>query len=123
MIYSIYHPLDGSMNHECKPGVFMYEHVFTLEAKSFEEAFRLSQNDFNSEYADLCVRSTSVGDIIQSQDDSDKLECHLVKGQGFTSVSSYWLRFIDWGVIDQRRAEAEKRLVEIDALWDLAHAE
>jgi hypothetical protein len=97
MIYTIYHPIDGSLNHHCKPGVYMYEKVYSLEADSLEEAFRLSQNDFNEDYALLGCRSTSVGDIIQSQEDWDNQCCHIVKGIGFQNVPNTWLTYIDWG--------------------------
>lgn len=100
MLYSIFHPLDGVMNHDCQAGLYMYQHVFTLEANSLEEAFKLAQNDFNEQYAALGVRSTSVGDIIQSQADFEANECHLVKGLGFGLVPNTWLSFIDWGAID-----------------------
>lgn len=97
MLFSIYHPVGGSMNHDCTPALYMYECVCTLEADSLEEAFRLSQNDFNEEYAKIGVRSTSVGDIIQSQEDWENKECNLVMGVGFKTVSNVWLQFIDWG--------------------------
>lgn len=96
MLYYIYHPNGGSMNHNCTPGQFMYMMVHKLEADSFEEAFKLSQNDFNEEYAELGHRSTSVGDIIMSQEDYDNNRCHLVKGIGFEDVPITWLTYIDW---------------------------
>lgn len=97
MTYYIFHPIGGSMNHFCDCNTYMYELIHSVEANSFEEAFRLGQNDFNEEYAKIGVRSTSVGDIIQSTDDIDKLQCHLVKGMGFQTVPNTWLTHIDWG--------------------------
>lgn len=99
MIYSIYHPLNGSLNSQCKCNTFMYELVFRIECDSLHEAFTLSQNVFNEDYALLGIRSTSVGDIIQSEEDCEKNECHLVKGIGFFCVPSIWLRFIDHGEV------------------------
>ena len=100
MKYYIYHPNGGSMNHDCVPAQFMYNMVYKLEANSFEEAFKMSQNDFNEDYASKGYRSTSVGDIIMSDEDYDNNRCHLVKGNGFQDVPSTWLSYIDWGVVD-----------------------
>ena len=97
MIYSIYHPISGSMNHFCEPAQYEYALVFSLEAGNLDEAFKLCQNDFNEEYTKLGIRSTSVGDIIQGQRDYESGTCHLVKGIGFQEVSNMWLSFIDWG--------------------------
>jgi len=99
MVYYIYHPKGGSMNHDCVPAQFMYDMVYKLEANSFEEAFKMSQNDFNEDYASKGHRSTSVGDIIMSQEDYDNNRCHLVKGNGFQDVPSTWLSYIDWSAI------------------------
>ena len=87
------------MNHDCVPAQFMYDMVYKLEANSFEEAFKMSQNDFNEDYASKGHRSTSVGDIIMSQEDYDNNRCHLVKGNGFQDVPSTWLSYIDWSAI------------------------
>lgn len=102
MIYSVYHPVGGAMNHDCTPAQYMYERIYSFEADSLQEAFRLSQNDFNEEYAALGYRSTSVGDIIQSQTDWENNECQLVKGTGFQTLPDTWLRFIDWGIVHPR---------------------
>jgi hypothetical protein len=96
MIYLIYHPIGGSMNHFCEPHKYEYTHVLSLEADNIEEAFKLGQNDFNEKYAKLGNRSTSVGDIIQSQEDFQQGICHLIKEIGFEKVSEAWLSFIDW---------------------------
>lgn len=93
MIYSIYHPISGKINHDFEPQ--MYEKIFQVEAKSLEHAFMLSQNDFNPEYQALGVRSTSIGDIIQSEEDNLTLSCNLVKGIGFQNVPSTWLTYFD----------------------------
>lgn len=77
----------------------MYQYVCSLEADTMEQAFRLAQNDFNKEYAKIGVRSTSVGDIIQSEQDYDLGNCYLVKEKGFQCVPDTWLSFIDWGLI------------------------
>jgi hypothetical protein len=102
MLYFIYHPIDGIINHDCQAGVYMYKHVHTIEADSFEEAFRLSQND-NEQYALLNVRSTCVGDIIQSTADLQEHSCHVVNAVGFRNVPDTWLSFIDWGVVTQSK--------------------
>jgi hypothetical protein len=93
MKYNIYHPLEGKMNSFCQPAQFEYKRVAEIEAVSLEEAWHLSQNDFNDEYAALNVRSTSVGDIIASAEDLVNLRCHLVKGMGFQEVSVRWLTY------------------------------
>lgn len=65
MLYSIYHPVGGAVNHDCKCGLYMYEHVYTIECDGMSEAFRLSQND-NDEYAALGVHSPSgVVEVIE----------------------------------------------------------
>ena len=100
MVYYIYHPNGGSMNHDCEPNTFMYTMVHKLEAISLEKAFKLSQNDFNEQYASKGLRSTSVGDIIMSEEDYDNNRCQLVKGKGFQDVPSTWLSYIDWGLVE-----------------------
>jgi hypothetical protein len=106
MVYYIYHPNGGSMNHECVPGQFMYVMVHKLEAESFEQAFRRCQNDFSDIYASKGLRSTSVGDIIMSEEDYDNNRCHLVKGNGFQDVPSTWLSYIDWGIVESNAPDA-----------------
>lgn len=87
-IYNIYHPLDGKLNTECKHYAYMYECIGTVEANSIVDAFRLSQNDFNEEYASLDRRSTSVGDIITDGDNH-----YMVKGTGFSSCDPRLLQY------------------------------
>lgn len=57
------------------------EYAGFVHAESIEEAFKLSQNDFNPEWASQENRSTSVGDIIQ---DDDKF--FMVCGMGFKEL-------------------------------------
>ena len=105
MVYYIYHPNKGSINHECTPMLFMYTMVHKLEANSFEEAFKLSQNDFNEDYAVKGHRSTCVGDIIMSEEDYDNNRCHLIRGTGFQDVPSTWLSYIDWGIVESQASD------------------
>jgi hypothetical protein len=103
--YEIYHPIGGAMNYHCTPAMYEYTKVAEIFASSVEEAFKMSQNDFNEQYALLGIRSTSVGDIIAMTGDdylgfygqSDK-SIMLVKGTGFQSVSPTWLSYIDWTI-------------------------
>jgi hypothetical protein len=85
MIYAIYHPSvnEYTINHECKVPLYKYKHVYSVDADSMEEAFRKAQNDFNPEYEALGIRSTSVGDVIQSIVDFEWAVCHVVTGKGF----------------------------------------
>lgn len=55
------------------------EKVTTIEASNLNEAFRLSQNDFNPDYAKLGLRSTCVGDIFVKENG----ERYEVTGMGF----------------------------------------
>jgi hypothetical protein len=90
------------MNHECTPAQFMYNMVYKLEANSFEQAFARCQNDFSDIYASKGLRSTSVGDIIMSEEDYENNRCHLVKPTGFQDVPSTWLSYIDWGIVESQ---------------------
>lgn len=63
MIWLIYHPEDGSMNHDCDESV-VYKCIGGIVAANMAEAFREAQNDFNPDYRKHGVRSTSVGDVI-----------------------------------------------------------
>jgi hypothetical protein len=80
--------------------------VHKLEAQSFEQAFTRSQNDFSDIYTSKGFRSTSVGDIIMSEEDYDNNRCHLVKGKGFEDVPSTWLSYIDWGMVESNAPDA-----------------
>lgn len=75
------------MNHACLP-FQEYKQVATVLAENYDEAFKLSQNDFNHSYADLGIRSTSVGDIIRHEDD-----CFLVHGLGFKNIPLSWVNY------------------------------
>lgn len=88
----IYHPVGGSMNHDCVPGQYEYTKVGDIEADDLDQAFLYSQNDFGRLYSNFGVRSTSVGDIIRIDG-----ECHLVMNRGFMPVTDKWISFIDWG--------------------------
>ena len=60
-----------------------FKYIGAVMASSLEEAFILSQNDFNEEYAEIGARSTSVGDVILDGNDF-----YLVKGIGFECILS-----------------------------------
>jgi len=60
-----------------------FKYIGAVMASSLEEAFILSQNDFNEEYAEIGARSTSVGDMILDGNDF-----YLVKGIGFECILS-----------------------------------
>ena len=105
MRYSIYHPVDGHLNHMCEPMAYMYELVFTVDADTIDQAFYLCQNDFNEEYRKLNIRSTSVGDIIKAEDDD--LECSIIKPIGLNKVPSSWLRYIDYSYSSAEPANYE----------------
>lgn len=63
-MYTIKHPVGGHLNNDCERGHFQYETICLLDCSSLQEAFEMSQNDFNPDYNLLGKRSTSVGDII-----------------------------------------------------------
>ena len=86
--YKIYHPIDGQLNTQCKYYTYMYECIGSINAENIVDAFRLSQNDFNEEYALLGHRSTSIGDII-----TDGVNHYMVKGTGFASCDPRLLQY------------------------------
>jgi hypothetical protein len=92
MKFSIFHPVNGQMNHDCTTS-FNWDRVAVIRAESLSEAFTKGQNDFNPEYRDMGNRSTSVGDIIQSDEDLKKGVCHMVMGLGFKELPSEVLKF------------------------------
>lgn len=95
--YEIWHPVDGALNTQCEPGRFEYKKIYTLKSFSPADAYFLSQNDVNEEYAKLNCRSTSVGDIIVMMgDDKQEPIYQLVLGVGFKVVSPDWVKHIDW---------------------------
>jgi hypothetical protein len=81
-IYSIYHPMDGKLNHNCDLHKHQYDFVDFVQAPSLEIAFKLGQNDFNSDYRNLGFRSTSVGDIIVTPSGKH----YMVQGVGFKEI-------------------------------------
>lgn len=107
MVYSVYHPVSGAMNHNCDPATYMYEFICNVKATSLEDAFRQCQNDFSEDYAALGKRSTSVGDIMQCMDDCQAGECSLIKGTGFQTVSNRWLSYLDWTAVEQLAPDYE----------------
>lgn len=60
-----------------------FKYIGAVMATDINEAWKLAQNDFNEEYAQLGVRSTSVGDMILDGNDF-----YLVKGIGFEYMLS-----------------------------------
>jgi hypothetical protein len=107
MIYSVYHPVGGAMNHDCQPATYMYEFICNVNADSLEDAFKQCQNDFSEDYASLGKRSTSVGDIMQCLEDCQAEQCTLIKGVGFETVSNQWLSYLDWGAVEQLAPDYE----------------
>jgi hypothetical protein len=91
--YKILHPKNGVLNTDCIRGQFAYEKVTLVKAKSLQNAFYCSQNDFSDEYASLNKRSTSVGDIIV---DLRHEKHYFVSGVGFTEIPHTVASYIDW---------------------------
>jgi len=89
--YVIYHPYGGDINHDCKRGEFEYKEVAHVHARSLNDVFQQSQNDFNEEYASLGIRSTCVGDIIRLDD-----VYYMITGTGFVEVPPTVVQYIDW---------------------------
>ena len=91
--FKILHPVNGVLNHDCIRGLYEYEHICSIDAKSLEESFKLSQNDFSERYASLNKRSTSVGDIII---DIREEKHYFVSSIGFTEIPHTVSSYIDW---------------------------
>lgn len=91
--YHILHPKNGVLNTQCIRGQFAYEKVALIRAKSLEDAFNCSQNDFSDDYASLNKRSTSVGDIIV---DLRHEKHYFVSDVGFTEIPHTVASHIDW---------------------------
>lgn len=104
MLFTIYHPVEGNMNYGCEPGL-LYEEVATIEADDLDEAYLLSQNDFNEAYCSKGHRSTSVGDIIATNN-----EYHVVMGFGFREVSEFWFG-IRIGILEYNNIHPEQLAV------------
>lgn len=79
--FNIYHPVDG-MNHLCTKNELQYKYVATVKCVEKEQVFALSQNEFNSEYRRLHIRSTSVGDIFVTPEGVH----YMIKGVGLEEV-------------------------------------
>jgi hypothetical protein len=56
-----------------------YNQVAVIDAKDLNDAFKMSQNDFNPNYAELGVRSTMVDDVIIDNNDVP----FIIQGMGF----------------------------------------
>lgn len=91
--YHILHPKNGVLNTDCVRNQYAYDKVAKVQAKTLEEAFRLSQNDFSDDYASLGIRSTSVGDIII---DVRHEKHYFVSNVGFTEIPHTVASYIDW---------------------------
>lgn len=63
--YIIYHPSALLMNNKCQEDI-EFRLIGEVSAETLNHAFVNSQNDFNEEYEKFGARSTSVGDIIES---------------------------------------------------------
>lgn len=91
LIYTIYHPKNDVMNHDCLPCVFQYETVCQVKASSLPDAYMKSQNDFNRYYRSFGKRSTACGDIIADQHGN----FYILDGLRFQPVSASWIRHIN----------------------------
>lgn len=89
-MYKVYHPLTGENNTSKLRGI-NYRLVATVNAENAEDAFKMSQNDFNPEYHALGIRNTSIGDILQSRIMEKTGECMMVVSGGFDLLSDDWL--------------------------------
>jgi hypothetical protein len=56
-----------------------YNQVAVVESKDIIDSFKMAQNDFNPDYAELGVRSTMVGDVIIDSNDVP----FIIQGMGF----------------------------------------
>lgn len=101
-LYTVFHPVNMLQNTLCEQNVAQYEPVFTIAAKNMSEVFKMCQNGHNQDYDDMDLRSTSVGDIIQSEHDAMDKKCFLIKGTEFEEVSVNWLHHIDWDFVKNK---------------------
>jgi hypothetical protein len=62
--YTLFQPKNAKFNNALLTDKYEYERITTIEAIDSEDAFVNFQNDFSKSYANLQVRSASVGDII-----------------------------------------------------------
>ncbi len=77
--YHIYHSIESGKRFK-EIEVQPREYAGFVEAQSLEEAFKLSQNDFNEsgDWSNNAKRSISVGDVIQADEGF-----YMVCGVGF----------------------------------------
>jgi hypothetical protein len=93
--FRILHPVGGGLNTNMDRGLYEYEIIQEyFVAKSLNDVFRLTQNDFSKLYASLGRRSTSVGDIIIDLDENIH---YMVAGRGFIEIPYTVAQYIDWG--------------------------
>lgn len=92
--FKILHPVGGFLNHNLERGLYEFEQICSIDCKSLEEAFKLSQNDFSERYSSLNKRSTSVGDIII---DVREEKHYFVANVGFIEIPHTVSQYIDWG--------------------------
>lgn len=100
MRYAIYHPSLGNYyvpHRSTLTPYYVFKHIYSVDAESLEDAFKQAQNDFNPEYESLGVRSTCVGDIIQSESDFEWGVCQMVANTGFLQLpdTGYLFSFHD----------------------------
>lgn len=88
--YGLFHPFDGSINHNTQQVEF--KHICNIQADSLEDAFRKSQNDFSDDYALLDTRSTCIGDMFINY---EKMNIYIVDTIGFTEVPFSWYTHIN----------------------------
>lgn len=99
-LFFLYHPKGGQLNSFCEKNKHEYEHITVIQAINLQHAFKLSQNDFNEIYADLGVRSTSVGDIFAVKEqptdmtkNTNIFTYYIVNNVGFDKIDMSWLQY------------------------------
>ena len=105
MKYIIYHPMNETINHECKRGLYEYHPVAHITTPTIEAAFYLAQHGNGGKlnnYPSFGVRSTCVGDIIAESPIYNKgnaapKKFYMVTNHGFTEVPFTVVTYIDWG--------------------------
>jgi|694.fasta_scaffold17891_23 hypothetical protein len=63
--YRVYHPANSELNTFCQLDI-RFKEVANVYANSLDDAFKKAQNDFSLEYEALGIRSTCVGDVIET---------------------------------------------------------
>ena len=94
-LFTIVHPVDSKMNHDCDKDLFEYTKICNVSAISLNDAFQKAQNDFNDDYSLIDVRSTSVGDIII---DIEENKHYMVKGLGFEEIPHSVANYVNLNV-------------------------